>query len=206
MSSFSPREVVVSEYAQTLIRVKAWQLCRHPGFSPSDENDFKQELALLLLAKLAQFDPTRATLNTFIDRVVESGVRMLLRAARRLKRGGGRRVASLDVPLPVDDDEEQTLGDTVSYDTHSRRTGSRISDPRDQFVDRGAIEQALEWMSEDLRQLARRLMETTPTELAADLGISRQRMREPISTMRRHFVRAGFNATRKSRTPPSESA
>ena len=72
-------QVVVSEYARTTIRVKAGQLVRQPGFSRSDLEDVEQELIVHLLSKAQQFDPDRGSLNTFIFRVIDSGVAMLVR-------------------------------------------------------------------------------------------------------------------------------
>lgn len=204
MRSVNAREVVVSEYVQTIIRVKARQLCRRPCFSRSDEDQLKQDLILLLLTKLEQFNPELATLNTFIDRVVESGARMAWRAARRQKRGAGRNAESLDAAGPAC--PEQPLRDSVQQDAHSRRTGSTSRDPRDEFVDRDAIEHAINRLPEELRPIARLLMEFDPTPLASKLGMSRRQMRVAISTIRQHFVRAGFGNDDKSRTPPPDLA
>lgn len=204
MSSSDAHEVVVSEYAQTVIRVKARRLCRRPGFGRSEEDRVRQDLSLLLLTKLEQFNPERATLNTFVDRVVESGVRMFLRSARRLKRHGGRVAESLDAAGPAC--PTRPLRDFVGQDAHARRTGATSPDPRDEFVDRDAIQHVLDLLSPEDRALCERLLEIEPTPLAAELGMSRRQMRQAIARLREQFCRVGFGNPSESRTQPSESA
>ena len=51
--------LVLTDYATTLIRVKAWQLCRRTDFSSSEHDDITQELWLRLLTKAHYFDPQR---------------------------------------------------------------------------------------------------------------------------------------------------
>lgn len=46
MSQVSQGTDVCTEYARTLIRVKARQIVRRPGFSSSDTDDVEQDLFL----------------------------------------------------------------------------------------------------------------------------------------------------------------
>ena len=55
-------------FASRLIRQKAQQLVRHPGFSKSECPDIEQELAMELVQKHCCFDPERARETTFIAR------------------------------------------------------------------------------------------------------------------------------------------
>lgn len=200
MSSDDVREVVDSEYAKALIRVKARQMCRQPGFTRSDAKDFEQELFLLLIAKLECFDPARASLNTFIDRVVESGVRMMLRNAARLKRGKGRFARSLDAEPASGHGRPQST--RLPQDAHSRRTGRQQRDPIADFLDSDAIAAAIESMSEDLREICEMLKEVEPTPLAKRMGMSRRQMNRSMEQIREHFIRAGLGKASDSRTPP----
>jgi len=72
MQSAEVRDRVLTEYAESSIRVKARQLTRRPEFNRSDREDLEQELWLALLSQAGQYDPKRASLHTFIDRVVAS--------------------------------------------------------------------------------------------------------------------------------------
>jgi RNA polymerase sigma factor (sigma-70 family) len=180
-------------YASRLIQHKALQLCRQSGFRRSDEDDIAQELSLLVLRKLNQFDATRACVNTFVDRVVASGARMLLRKACRRKRRLERNVQSLDAHRPG---TECPLRNLVEQDAHARRRGRMKSDATQSFIDRDAIEQALASLPDELRSISERLKASSQNSLAADLGISRRQLRKSIALVRQRFVHAGFEETR----------
>ena len=86
MPSSHGNDVLLTDYVKTLIQVKARQLRRQRGFTRSDEDDLRQELWLALIGQADKFDPRRASFNTFVDRVVRTAVRMLLRRSDRLER------------------------------------------------------------------------------------------------------------------------
>ena len=66
MSNSFDSHGIVTEYARTLIRVKAKQIVRRPGFSRSDQEDIEQDLVVHLLCQAERFDPERGSLNTFM--------------------------------------------------------------------------------------------------------------------------------------------
>lgn len=74
----------------------ARRLSQRKGFTRSDEEDVQQELWLILLREAKRFDPERASLHTFIDRVVRAAGGMIARRRRRQKRAAGGHVVSLD--------------------------------------------------------------------------------------------------------------
>jgi len=82
---------VLTDYAKNLIKFKARQLGRRREFLPADQADLQQELWLMLCERAAAFDPTKAALDTFIDRVVNTAVGVILRNRRRqIAPGTGR--------------------------------------------------------------------------------------------------------------------
>jgi hypothetical protein len=90
------KDFVLTNYARNLIQVKARQLCRRREFLPADQADLQQELWLMLCERVDAFDPAKASLDTFIDRVVNTAVGVILRNRQRLKRNTGGPVVSLD--------------------------------------------------------------------------------------------------------------
>ena len=86
MRSSQRNDFVLTDYARTLIRFKARQLCRLHGFSRSDEEELQQDLWVAVVKQADNFDPQRSSLDTFIDRVVNTQVAMILRERRRKKR------------------------------------------------------------------------------------------------------------------------
>jgi DNA-directed RNA polymerase specialized sigma24 family protein len=80
-------EAILTAYVTALIRVKARQLVRDHLFRRSDEEDLRQELTLRLLKRARRYNPARASLHTFADRVVASLAATLVRERRRQKNG-----------------------------------------------------------------------------------------------------------------------
>jgi DNA-directed RNA polymerase specialized sigma24 family protein len=78
------------------IGVKARQLCRRRDFGRSCREDIEQDLWLHLLTQAAKFDGDRSSLNTFIDRMVNSAAAALVRSREREMRADGFRSQSLD--------------------------------------------------------------------------------------------------------------
>ncbi|MBF0214758.1 MAG: sigma-70 family RNA polymerase sigma factor [Magnetococcales bacterium] len=56
--------------AVRVIRFKARQLSRLPGFSCSEIEDLEQEMVIDVLRRLPNFDPARSGLPTFISRII----------------------------------------------------------------------------------------------------------------------------------------
>ena len=90
------QKLVENEYARTSIRVKAKQLSRRKDFGSSCREDIEQDLWLHLLGQAARFDGDRSSLNTFIDRVVNSAAASLVRSREREMRADGFHAQSLD--------------------------------------------------------------------------------------------------------------
>ena len=90
------QRLVESEYARTSIRVKGEQLSRRKDFGASCCEDIEQDLWLHLLGQAARFDGDRSSLNTFIDRVVNSAAASLVRSREREMRADGFHAQSLD--------------------------------------------------------------------------------------------------------------
>lgn len=68
------------------------------GFKKLDADDIEQELALAVIRRLPDYDPSRARLITFISSVVRVAALALIRRRRLVKRNHGRRPVSLDAP------------------------------------------------------------------------------------------------------------
>ena len=60
----------LDDFAVKLIKRKARQLAGRVGFLHADRQDLEQEMALDLLLRLPHFDPTLATRETFVARLI----------------------------------------------------------------------------------------------------------------------------------------
>ena len=174
------------------IQAKARQLCRRKEFSPSEREDIEQELWLAVLQQAERFDPARASLDTFLDRVVSQGVAMLLRSRNRRKRGHGISPLSLENDYTPPGEELKPLSDTVSREDVARRLGTQSEDPIARLDQTEAIESVLARMPERLRDICLRLMTSTLASVARQLGVSRHQVRKAVERARPYFEQAGL--------------
>jgi len=173
-------------YAEKLIRIKARRLVGQAGFVRSDQEDVEQELRLDLLRRLSSFDPSKATLHTFADRVVRHKIASIIEA-RKAGLRDYRRQCSLNETLQNADRKSTERGDTVDQDQVYRRTGPpshSAEDLHDLAVDVDAV---LSRLPHRLRDLCRRLRGKTPTEVSQETGIPRGSLYEAIEELRRRF-------------------
>jgi DNA-directed RNA polymerase specialized sigma24 family protein len=192
MGAEAIRAALTTSYVKKMLRVKARQLVRRPGFSRSEEWDIRQDLAAHVLAKARLYDPARASVHTFISRIVDSAVAMILRTRRRLKRAAGFRAESLEGTVIEGNREETSLGETLEEGSPRQGAGSwEEADPghHDDQVDVAGV---LATFPPDLREVALRLADGTEASIAQEMGISRRRVRKTISDIRKRFERAGL--------------
>jgi hypothetical protein len=195
-SGFDPQEIV-TKYARTLIRVKAKQIVRRPGFSRSDQPDVEQNLVVYLLEQAQHFDPSRASLNTFIARVIDSAVAMLLRGQGRAKRNpnGEAEVQSLAEKVPQPDGPPEPLARLISQVDLERRTGgASLSDAR-LFELVADVASVIPTLPPELQEICRSLLTRNCSETEAELGLSRRKRQAAMEAIREHFVNSGLTKT-----------
>jgi RNA polymerase sigma factor (sigma-70 family) len=193
MHAHDAQQLVRNEYAQASIRVKARQLCRQDGFRESDVEDIEQDLWLYLLAQAENFDPTRGSLNTYIDRLVNTAAAIMARSHDREMRADGFQATSLDTAPSGKDAKRPSLRSSLSPHDGARRTGAVPKSDLDRFEDQEALDFALASMPPDIRDVCQRVMDgVTPAKVARQLGVSRRRVRNMLAAARQHLERAGF--------------
>lgn len=193
MNEYDVQQLVHNEYAQTSIRVKARQLCRRSDFNRPEREDVEQDLWLHLLTQTQNYDPQRSSLNTFIDRMVNSAAAHLVRRRESDMRADGFSAQSLDEGVICKDHKKETLGSSLSPNDGARRTFTAPKSDLAELEDREAFDFALASMPPDIRDLSSRVMQgETPTALARELGVSRYRVRRMLADAREHMKRAGF--------------
>jgi len=193
MRSANAQNFIFNNYAKSCIEFKARQLSRRSEFRGSDREDLQQEIWLVLLKESHRFNPLRSSLNTFVDRVVNSAVCMILRRPYRGKRAQKRKTLSLEQTQTVSDNEgKMSLAETISDADQSRRMG--ISQ-RNETVRRNAAEafaHAVDTMPADMRDVCRQVMDGSISSAARELGMSRYQVRRALQAARPHFEQAGF--------------
>jgi len=194
MSRAFQRDDIVTEYARTLIRVKAKQLVRRPGFCRSDQGDVEQDLVLHLLSQARHFDPDRGSLNTFIARIVDSAVAMLVRERGRIKRrpSGDVEVQSLEERAEQADGPLVPLWMLISVADLDRRTGSASPSDAERYELIEGVASAISSLPQELQDICRSLMKRNRTETERELRLSRRNYDAAIERIRQHFAQAGL--------------
>lgn len=161
-----------AEALRRLIKFKVHKFLKKSGQQRSLADDLEQELAVKVLERLPKHDPGRATLATFLSRIVDNLLVDLERHRTAQKRNSGTAPISLDAPTDADPDRKpiwQTLPDdrrNFSV-TGSELTAEELAALR---LDLAAL---LATMPTDHRALCELRGEMSVTEAAEELGIAR---------------------------------
>jgi len=131
-----------------------------------DREDLLQEGIIACWRAASQFDPARASLPTFFDRVAANRIASVIRSSRT------------PVMLSLDAAEECTVGSGVGH-VHLKLDVAKV----------------LNRLIEDERRLAEALMKYSPAEISRGLGISRSTVYARMARLRPIFVAAGIDAT-----------
>lgn len=182
-----------SEYARILIRVKAKRMRGKAGIRPSDLEDVEQALWLHLLQQAAKFDASRGSVNTFIDRVVESGAKMLLRERKRLKRAPGFVIQSLEAVIECESGCPKPLSEFISSADVDRRTGAAGQSEADQRETAEAIAAVIDALPTALREVCQLIMAGQIKDAKAVLGNSRRRFAAAKAALQEILRSAGFD-------------
>jgi RNA polymerase sigma factor (sigma-70 family) len=191
MAAAPRKDWILTAYSSFLVAFKARQLCRRNGFAKTDREDVENELWASLANHADRFDPSRASFNTYVDRVVNTTVAMILRSRRQQKRAAGFHARSINASAACDK-QPSSLSDSLTMSDLGRRNGIEAADDNSQCIDNEAVHHALAQMPEELRDICRRLMGGTISSVARDLAITRRQVRNAISAARPFLERAGF--------------
>ncbi len=188
----SSHDVVSNPFTVTFIRIKARQLCRRSGFSPSDYDDLRQDMRLYLIEKAHRFDSERGNIEAFVTNALNTWVAMQLRYRKREKRRESYKAVSLE-RTPVECDGDVTsLGNVLLEEDGGRRTQSCPISPTESFELREAIEHAMKALAPNDRALLAHVSEHGVASAARAFGISRRQVDNAMARIRDRFEKAGL--------------
>jgi RNA polymerase sigma factor (sigma-70 family) len=182
--------IILSRSATLTIARRARLVVRHPGFCSSDLADVVQELTVRLWRRAADYDPSRSSPATFIDRVVASGAADIIRTRRRLKRHGF--AVSLERTPSSDDGVMTTLQHTLVEQDQTRRTLSERKTSRTTLSPE--VAEVIASLPDELRNLAVHLQSHGIQQTAAEMKISRRQVYRLMDQLRERFRAAGFSS------------
>lgn len=175
----------LQEYVDEIIRHKARQLARKPGFSPSDQEDIEQELLIAILERWPAFDSSRASARTFVARIIESRAASLIRASRAAKRGVGQ----------CNPPNAEAVNGACNFDEEKvrARRGIHSRSALESLSLRLDVASVLADLPDDLQRLCKRLMRGSISDAARSSGKHRTTLYRALSEVRKRFSDAGLH-------------
>jgi RNA polymerase sigma factor (sigma-70 family) len=182
-------DAVLTAYAKRLVSCKAWQLSRTTGFRRHEAEDLEQDLWAAVLTQIAKFDPARASINTFINRVVNTTVARLVRERQRSKRAVSAHTQSIDrAPCP----RRGVTGRGLAETDDRRRSQMSAADGRRATETEEAFQSAFSSLPLALQQVCQCVMSGAVVSAARELGTSRRQVKNSLEAAREFFSKAGF--------------
>jgi RNA polymerase sigma factor (sigma-70 family) len=183
----------LDERSRKQLIFRSRSLIGHYGFIGEDIEDIQQELYLHLSQQLPNYDPKRSSKSTFVDRVLTSGSRDLIRRQTAMKRDYRLCQTSLDQSIFSTDEGETSLGDSICEAQHAFDTGQSLKSDPDKIDLRIDVQRVLAKLDRMLRLICLGLAaQKTPTEISRELGICRQTFYDCRARIREAFEAAGM--------------
>lgn len=194
MYTIKEKEILSNEYIMTLIRCKAQNLIGKAGYLPCDLKDIEQELFMHLITRLPKFDPAKATIETFADRLVERKIADLMRHNRAKIRDYTRRSFSLNEELENEEGITE-IAETISQDEVDLRMGRYNCTMEERMQLQMDIKLVMAGLPPKLLKIAEMLQSQTLSEIARELGIPRSTLCENhLVQLRKIFEEWGMEA------------
>ncbi len=154
---------------RNIIRRKARQLVGQYGFTGSDAEDLEQELLVDLTNRIHKYNSNKATLKTFVSRIVDHKIANIVRHRKQQKRDYRRNECSIDDRVSDEEGEAVLRGQTLSHDGRRPHIQGNANQ-QDLSID---LSDAIESLSAESRELFDLLLTCSISEAARELGIRR---------------------------------
>ena len=182
-----------SPFARKCIRFTARRLVGRYGFTQADEEDLVQELTIHVLKQLPKYDADRASIKTFITRIVNNRASELVARTIAAKRDARCVIYSLNEPIDPSNTDGGERVDGLSGDEYAARLGVRSNTSMvmlEMYIDLDKISGRLP--VQERRVLDRLRCDTSVDEIARELGVHRSTVYERMTSIRKRIRRAGY--------------
>lgn len=156
---------------EAVLRHKARRLVGHYGYSATDLDDVRQELALRVFPRTRVHDPARGTRAGFVKAVADRCLVNLIEYRTAKRRDGRRDVSAAEAG-------ERLL---VDAKTSPERVDLQLD-----------VRSALAGLPAELREVAARLAWQSEAAVARDMGLTRSAVRYRVGLIREHLAAAGL--------------
>lgn len=170
-----------------LVHHKGKQLIGKYGFTKSDLEDVKQELALDLLERLKTFDPTRAQRHTFVAMVVEHRIAAIIEHRTAAMRDLSREAFSLNETIRDPDGEVVQRVQMLTDEAHPA-----APDGQERLHLAADVRTVVASLPPRLQALCYSLRTKSPAEVARERGVPRTTLYGDIRRLAEAFELAGL--------------
>lgn len=185
----SRTDIVSHPFAANLIRRKAQQLSRRPGFSRSDEDDLKQGMLLYLWTASRLFNPARGNIEAFIVTAVRSWMDMEVRRRRAEMRFTGVPDTSLDSTLVnCGEGEFSAMADLIGTADANRRLGREAHELLADLDLREAVARVTSRLTQSELQFMRDVIDGGVAGAARKRRVSRRQILAKLAAIRARFT------------------
>ncbi|MBI4377314.1 MAG: sigma-70 family RNA polymerase sigma factor [Elusimicrobia bacterium] len=178
------------QWERDLARCKAYGLVGRHGITASEAEDIESELLLHIWVRRKAFNPehsSKATVETFLKRVVENRIRNILRDRQSARRAIHLRTQSLECPIELKD------GARVPVEDLLREEDALEAAPRPEPDTALAIAKAIEALSQAQQELLDLLAQGfSVSDAARTLNRPRTTLNKEIARIRRVFEQEGL--------------
>jgi RNA polymerase sigma-70 factor, ECF subfamily len=183
-SEFSPALAAI-------VRQKARQVVRRPGFTSGEFEDIAQTLSAKLVQGFSKFDEQRGTVEALAQVAANRCVASLIRERNAAKRGLGSTV-SLQATIKLDDGECGELAATIGKRELVARTSTGVLNEQFALEMKLDVSAVLAQLPHADRQLMHRLKWKSVAQVARDLGIPPTTIHSRLSKYRQQFEDDGL--------------
>ena len=182
----------LDEFSEKTVRIKARQLVRIPGYSADDVEDIEQELAIHLIEQLPVFDPEKAKWETFVNNILDSRIKDLLKYHFAESRNALEFERSLNELLLSEDFDGIEFVETINEnDLPWNKHLSKLTD-FDTFEFRTDFIEAFKKLPPRLQQLLIHLAKDNVSDISRKSGIPRGTLYEHIKELKKYLSDAGL--------------
>jgi len=182
----------LDEQTVETIRIKAKTLIGNYGFTHDDFDDIRQDITLDLLIRLSEYDPERASLRTFISRIIDYKIEQIAEERSTIKERVWQTSVSLYDVLP---DSESELTERIQSVTernlpwNEAESGFSAFELNDLRED---VKQVLFALPPEQLDICLRLARDSVAEVSRQTGIPRMTLYYHIKKISEHFEEAGL--------------
>lgn len=174
----------LDSYSINLIHYKSKRLIGYLGMTESDREDIEQDLAIHLRQNLPKHDPSRGTVKTFINCVLDNRIRAIIKSRCSSVYDCRMHAYSLDAAVEDMDFDSLTRGDMLDADEYLMMTGNATR-PMFEIIELQLdVRRVVSLLPEDMQKVCGLLSRTTVAAAARELGISRSKLYEILRRLR----------------------